>query len=117
MDKSSSFVTVPSDKLAKACNKALQENERQHKDLLEQRLQIELNLPPLTFWEKLTGREPPPTTKVEAMKRIPKMYFMQHPSARLLNQLLKACKVNPDFVQVSIDDISVFELFYDSDHS
>lgn len=113
---STSFIQIPSKKLAVACNAALLANEKQSRERYEARLAIEMNRPPLTWWERVTGGTPPAIDKNEAAKRFSQNRLFSN-GDELLQKLLVACRINPFYVEVSVDDLWAFEKFYNSDHS
>ena len=112
---STSFIQIPSKKLAAACNAALLAHERQLRERYEARLAIEMNRPPLTWWGRATGKTPPAIDKNEAAKRFSQNRLFS--SDELLQKLLVACRINPFYVEVSIEDLWAFEKFYNSDHT
>lgn len=113
---STSFIQIPSKKLAEACNAALLANEKRAKERYEARLAIELNRPPLTWWGKLTGGTPPAADKNEAAHRFSQNRLFSN-GDELLQKLLVACRINPFYVEVSVEDLWAFEKFYHSDHT
>lgn len=122
--ESISYVRLPSTKLASACQAGLDRIQEIRQEQINKAIKRKLSIPePLwyQFW-----KEDPAKTRDEAMSRITRVgsgsssfwsevddiIHAHEKQEKILEELLAACRLSQDGVEVSVKDISNFESFY-----